>query len=212
MMAPTTARIPIMANTIGHVGNNRAWADPGSHHSINPLSTRLGRCEPQNYEAFLRVRTSNRVSMSTSTHSARSYPFEGGCTEEMVSAELRKMLQSQVFGRSRRLRRFLRFSVEQTLLQQTENLKEYSIGLEVFEKPESFDPRMDSIVRVVARRLRMMVDRYYETDGAADETLIVFHSASYVPHFRLRSARSDCPPSPDVPQHSPLFLSALPMW
>src|SRR6266851_6724997 len=130
-------------------------------------------------------------------------PFINDCSEEALQGQLKKMLQSESFARSRRLRRFLRFSVEQTLLQQTENLKEYSIGLEVFEKPESFDPRMDSIVRVVARRLRMMVDRYYETDGAADETLIVFHSGSYVPHFRLRSAGADVPPSPEVPADSP---------
>ncbi len=144
---------------------------------------------------------------------ARSSPFEDGCTEEMVSAQLRKILQSAVFGRSRRLRRFLRFSVEQTLLQQTENLKEYSIGLEVFEKPESFDPRMDSIVRVVARRLRMLVERYYQTEGAADSVIIGFQSGSYVPYFRLRSAQTPeaaAPISEEKPQaeESPILLVA----
>src|SRR5689334_4313067 len=78
------------------------------------------------------------------------------CTPEMVMAQLQKMLQSPIFARSRRLRKFLRFTVTQTLANQQERLKEYSIGLEVFDKPESFDPRMDSIVRVVARRLRAM--------------------------------------------------------
>ena len=151
--------------------------------------------------------------MTTTTQMARSSPFEDGCTEEMVSAQLRKILQSAVFGRSRRLRRFLRFSVEQTLLQQTENLKEYSIGLEVFEKPESFDPRMDSIVRVVARRLRMLVERYYQSEGAADPVIIGFHSGSYVPHFRLRSAQAldaaaASPPPRTSVQDAPILLVA----
>jgi len=148
--------------------------------------------------------------MTTTTQMARTSPFEGGCSEEMVSAQLRKILQSAVFGRSRRLRRFLRFSVEQTLLQQTENLKEYSIGLEVFEKPESFDPRMDSIVRVVARRLRMLIERYYQTEGANDQVVIGFQSGSYVPFFRLRSATGEAGGSQSAGKssESPILLVA----
>ena len=113
------------------------------------------------------------------------------CSEEALRTQLKKMLQSEAFARSRRLRRFLRFCVEQTLLDQTENLKEYSIGLEVFEKPESFDPRMDSIVRVVARRLRSMVDYYYQNEGKDDPILIKFRCGSYVPSFEVRSAEAD---------------------
>jgi hypothetical protein len=118
-------------------------------------------------------------------------PFINDCSEEALQAQLKKMLQSESFARSRRLRRFLRFCVEQTLLDQTENLKEYSIGLEVFEKPESFDPRMDSIVRVVARRLRSMVDHYYSIEGKDDPVLIKFRCGTYVPSFAMRSGEVD---------------------
>ena len=58
------------------------------------------------------------------------------------------------FIRSRRLGRFLRFTVEQTMAGRQAALKEYLVGVEVFGKTESFDPRIDSIVRVEARRLR----------------------------------------------------------
>jgi hypothetical protein len=109
------------------------------------------------------------------------------CTPEMVMAQLQKMLQSPIFARSRRLRKFLRFTVTQTLANQQERLKEYSIGLEVFDKPESFDPRMDSIVRVVARRLRAMVETYYATDGRDDDVVIQFTSGSYVPSWTRRN-------------------------
>ena len=108
-------------------------------------------------------------------------------SDEAVKAQVMKMLRSPAFSRSPRLSRFLRFSVEQTILHRQDNLKEYSIGLEVFERPESFDPRMDSIVRVVARRLRTVVEAYYADEGRMDPILICFRSGSYVPTFRLRS-------------------------
>jgi len=107
--------------------------------------------------------------------------------EPIVRVQLKKMLQSGAFARSKRARRFLRFAVEQALLGQPEQLKEYSIGLAVFDKPESFDPRMDAIVRVVARRLRLMVKSYYETEGCDDPLVIDFQTGSYAPKFRLRS-------------------------
>ncbi len=107
-------------------------------------------------------------------------------SEDTLLAQVMKMLRSPAFSRSPRLSRFLKFSVEQTLINRQDNLKEYSIGLEVFERPESFDPRMDSIVRVVARRLRTVVEAYYADVGREDAVIISFRSGSYVPSFRLR--------------------------
>jgi N-glycosylase/DNA lyase len=127
------------------------------------------------------------------------------CSPEMVMAQLQKMLQSTIFGRSRRLRKFLRFTVTQTLAQQQERLKEYSIGLEVFDKPESFDPRMDSIVRVVARRLRAMVEGYYASEGREDEVVIHFTSGSYVPSWYRRTAVSN---GHNFPLHTFILVDA----
>ena len=118
-------------------------------------------------------------------------PEQENMSEDALRAQVMKMLRSPAFSRSPRLSRFLRFSVEQTLLHRQDNLKEYSIGLEVFERPESFDPRMDSIVRVVARRLRTVVEAYYADEGRTDPILICFRSGSYVPTFRLRSEETD---------------------
>ena len=50
--------------------------------------------------------------------------------------------------------RFLRFAVTRALNKNLSSLKEYTIGVEVFDRPESFDPTIDPIVRVEARRLR----------------------------------------------------------
>ena len=73
---------------------------------------------------------------------------------ESVRTQLRKILSSSTFARSERLVRFLNFTVEQTLGGHGQNLKEFVIGVEVFDKDEKYDPRMDPIVRVEARRLR----------------------------------------------------------
>jgi hypothetical protein len=118
-------------------------------------------------------------------------PSLNGFTPEEIQSQMDRMLASKLFKGSRRLSRFLRFTVEQTLAGERDRLKEYCIGLEVFEKPESFDPRMDSIVRVMARRLRILVNTYYQTDGRDDSLEIHFDSGSYVPTFRARTPGAD---------------------
>jgi TolB-like protein len=101
--------------------------------------------------------------------------------EKAVRAQLEKILVSPGFVRSKRLGLFLRFTVEQYLEGRQNSLKEYLVGVEVFKKLESFDPRVDSIVRVEARRLRSKLERYYESEGRNDATIIRFRKGSYVP-------------------------------
>ena len=78
------------------------------------------------------------------------------------------MLASPAFVNAGRLSRMLRFVVERTLDGQGDQLKEYLLGVEVFDRPSEYDPRLDSIVRVEARRLRAKLAEYYEADGAGD--------------------------------------------
>jgi len=110
----------------------------------------------------------------------------GGISRAAVSAQLDKILSSSTFIRSKRLGRFLRFTVEQCLDGRQNALKEYLVGVEVFNKLESFDPRIDSIVRVEARRLRSKLERYYQTEGKDDQVVIQFRKGSYVPQLLTR--------------------------
>lgn len=71
---------------------------------------------------------------------------------------------------------------------QTEPVKEHQIGLEVFGKPESWDPRIDSSVRVEFNRLRQKLREYYERDGAAAAVQIEFPFRGYLPVFTWREA------------------------
>lgn len=109
---------------------------------------------------------------------------------DVVRQQVSRMLRSKTFTTSPRLSRFLEFSVEQTLLGRQSTLKEYIIGVEVFERTESFDPRVDAIVRVEARRLRAKVDQYYSHEGARDQVVVYYERGSYSPRL-LRREEAD---------------------
>src|SRR6476620_11332499 len=103
-----------------------------------------------------------------------------------VRAQLERVLASRAFARSPRISRFLGFVVEQTLAGQEDKLKEYLLGVEVFNRMDSFDPRIDSIVRVEARRLRYKLEKYYETEGRDHTVHILFRKDCYVPSFATK--------------------------
>jgi hypothetical protein len=107
-----------------------------------------------------------------------------------IETQLSRMCSAALFRRKPRVRSFLEFTVRQTLDNQHAKLKEYSIAVEVFHRPEDFDPRLDSIVRVEARRLRATVERYYETEGREDLIVIRYRRGSYIPAFETRDEQS----------------------
>jgi serine/threonine-protein kinase len=82
------------------------------------------------------------------------------------------------------LQRFLAFIVEESLAGRGDILKEYPIGVDVFGKDSSFDPRMDPIVRVQARRLRIRLATYYRDEGHGDGIVIELPKGGYAPTFR----------------------------
>lgn len=102
--------------------------------------------------------------------------------------QLERVLASAAFAGSERHRRFLRFIVEQALHGSTDKLNEFVIGFEVFNKNETFDPRIDSIVRVEARRLRERLKKYYDEEGRADPVVITIRPRSFVPEFHDRTS------------------------
>src|SRR5215470_85548 len=108
-------------------------------------------------------------------------PVENGIPPEAVRAQLTRVLGSKVFCHSDRMSRFLRLAVEATLHQEQSELKEYLLGVEVFDRNGDYDPRVDPIVRVEARRLRSKLAQYYETEGRNDPILIALPRGSYVP-------------------------------
>lgn len=112
---------------------------------------------------------------------------------DQVRAQLAAILNSKLFVQSERLRRFLSLVVERTLAGEGDQVKEYTLGRDVFDRDHTYDPRVDSIVRVEARRLRVKLRQYYQELGAADPVLISFRKGSYVPVFRYLKAAAPMP-------------------
>jgi hypothetical protein len=108
-------------------------------------------------------------------------------SDQLIRDELARILKSPMFAQSDRLGRFLSFTVEATLSGESDALKEYLIGTEVYDRKPPYHPNEDSIVRSEARRLRSKLKEYYEAAGDADPVFIYFRPGSYVPVFRLRS-------------------------
>jgi TolB-like protein len=109
-------------------------------------------------------------------------------TADQIRAQLERILGSAGFASSERLRRFLKYVVERALAGEAGQLKEYVIGREVFDRDDHYDPRIDSIVRVEAGRLRTKIDEYYNGTGRGDDVVIRLQRGRYAPVFEVRVA------------------------
>lgn len=104
-------------------------------------------------------------------------------SRELVEAELQKILTSPLFSKSPRHSRFLSFVVNKALAGEAESVKEYLIGVEVFDRRSGYDPGSDPIVRAEARRLRARLAEYYREFGQHDAVHIELPKGTYVPVF-----------------------------
>jgi Tol biopolymer transport system component len=104
-------------------------------------------------------------------------------TRESVLEQLDRVLGSTAFRGADRSTAMLRYVVGRALENDTNRLKEYTLGVEALGRGEGFDPRTDPIVRAEASRLRTRLERYYESDGRHDLVHIVLPKGSYVPQF-----------------------------
>src|SRR5262245_7224182 len=129
--------------------------------------------------------------MTDSRHTRSVTPIP----EPEVRAELDRVLASKGFSSAGRQSRLLRYVVDKTLAGETDQLKEYSVGVEVFERGEQYDPRIDSIVRVEAGRLRSRLDEYYNGDGASSPMRITLPRGGYAAHFDRPTAHSGSDPA-----------------
>jgi TolB-like protein len=103
-----------------------------------------------------------------------------------VREQLDRVLNSRALAGSEQLKKLLRVTVERSLEGQAESTKEYTLGVEALGRPETYDPKVDPIVRVQARRLRTKLQEYYSGEGASDPLVIEMPKGGYVPAFRSR--------------------------
>jgi TolB-like protein len=105
-----------------------------------------------------------------------------------IRRQLDRLLASPGFANAGRMSRFLKFVVEQTLAGEGERLKEYVIGVEVFDRDADYDPRVDAIVRVEAARLRTKLAEYYAGEGRGDPVVLSLPKGGYAPVIKLEQA------------------------
>jgi hypothetical protein len=103
---------------------------------------------------------------------------------EEERAELQAVLHSAAFVRSPALSHLLSYLCEKTFAGETDQIKEYSVAVDVFDRQESFDQDTDSIVRVQANRLRKRLAEYYAREGAGHAIHITIPVGQYVPLFQ----------------------------
>ncbi|MCP5201159.1 MAG: tetratricopeptide repeat protein [Gammaproteobacteria bacterium] len=108
--------------------------------------------------------------------------------DSAVIAQLERILASPQFADAPRQQRLLRYLVECSLAGETERLKGYTLGVDVFDRPADFDPSLDAIVRVEAGRLRTKLRDYYAGPGMADALQFVLPKGGYVMRFEANAA------------------------
>jgi serine/threonine-protein kinase len=118
-----------------------------------------------------------------------------------VRQELQRILSSEAFANAVRARRFLTYVVEEALQGRNDEIKESVLAIEVFDRPADFDPRVDTIVRVEAGKLRKRLQSFYEQDRTSGRVAIDIPKGSYVPRFRPREIPAV--PADESPQAKP---------
>jgi Malectin domain len=101
-----------------------------------------------------------------------------------MKSELEAVLASSQLKRAPALAKFLSFICEELFAGRADRLKEYTIAVEAFGRPESFQPKEDPIVRVDAIRLRKCLSDYYRGEGRSHRVQISLPKGHYVPEFQ----------------------------
>jgi hypothetical protein len=124
----------------------------------------------------------------------------GSTDLEAQREELQTVLRSEHFTRAPMLARLLSYLCEKLFAGEARQIKEYTVGVEVFQRDPSYDQNSDSIVRVEANRLRKRLDAYYAGPGSSNRLRITIPLGQYVPEFKTAAPpRAEREPVPSEP-------------
>ncbi|MEK1888770.1 MAG: hypothetical protein AAAB35_14610 [Phyllobacterium sp.] len=112
-------------------------------------------------------------------------------SEEEARAELERLLSDSQFHSTERNRNFLRFVAQEMFEGRAASVKAYTIAVDVFGRPSSFDPTTDPIVRIEATRLRASLAQYYESRAEEGSVRIELPRGRYIPVFTKAPPQTD---------------------
>ena len=124
-----------------------------------------------------------------------------------MRAQVERLIQSKTFETSEVHRRLLQYLAEKSIAGEADRLKEYTIGLEAFGKPATYDPKQDSIVRLQAGRLRQKLAAYYQTEAAGDPIRVNLPKGAFKLSFEPIAAVDHTQGAPRNPRRTILLLS-----
>lgn len=105
---------------------------------------------------------------------------------EAVREQLESILSDPGFRSSKRSIQFLKFVVEKTINGEADQIKERTIGIEVFGRNSSYDTNEDHVVRTAAGELRKRLTIYYADEKHRSELRVNLVPGSYVPVFKYQ--------------------------
>src|SRR5579862_3584936 len=107
---------------------------------------------------------------------------------EALQSQVQRILQSKAFRTSEVQRNLLAYLAEKSIAGTADNLKEYTLGLDVFAKPASYDPRQEAVVRMHVARLRQKLAEYYRLEGTEDPIIVDLPKGGFKVTFEPRPA------------------------
>jgi hypothetical protein len=122
---------------------------------------------------------------------AHEHPPLNDAEKSAVREQLNRLLANPFFSHSKRFPTFLRFVTEQTLAGEADNIKERTLGIEIFGRDADYDTASDPIVRVTAAEIRKRVAQYYQDPAHVNELRIALPSGSYIPKFYWPKGAND---------------------
>jgi hypothetical protein len=154
--------------------------------------------------------TTNRV-FDLPSATGKPVDYSTTTTEREAHHEvLERVLASETFRRSQRLREFLKYVADHTLAGDSDACSEQAIGERVFGRGVRFNPADDNIVRATARSLRAKLRDYSETEGREDAFRIEIPKGSYTPRFiRNQIAQAAIEPASQAYSQRAILLASL---
>jgi hypothetical protein len=122
-----------------------------------------------------------------------TFPSQCDARWELVQ----RAADSPYFRKGPKLRAFLLYVCENTILGRPENVREQLIGCKVFGRRPDYSLSDDNIVRVEARELRKRLEAYFANEGQNEPVIIEIPKGAYVPIFRPREE------TPSSERHEP---------
>src|SRR5271168_2089606 len=122
---------------------------------------------------------------------------------ETNQAQVQRIVQSKAFRTSEVHRNLLHYLAEKSLSGTAHSLKEYTVGLDVFAKPASYDPRQESVVRMHVARLRQKLAEYYRTEGVDDPVMVEVPKGGFRVTFETREMAAEPVAAEEVARPAP---------